>query len=112
VFGSRRNSHAQGANTSSTAENTSNESCINIFPEPFNDLLVWAVLTKRQAMAHLMWQHGEQALAKALIANKLYRAMADEAADDDLEVEISDELRGYAKEFESAALELLDFCYR
>ena len=35
-----------------------------------------------------------------------------EAADDDLEVEISDELRGYASVFESSALELLDYCYR
>ena len=38
--------------------------------------------------------------------------MANEAADDDLEVEIFDELRGYAAEFETEALELLDYCYR
>jgi transient receptor potential cation channel subfamily M member 3 len=83
-----------------------------MFAQPFNELLVWAVLTKRQAMAQLMWQHGEEALAKALIASKLYRAMAHEAADDDLEVEIYDELRGYAGEFETEALELLDYSYR
>ena len=83
-----------------------------VFKEPFNDLLIWAVLTKRQTMALLMWQHGEQALAKALVANKIYRSLALEAADDDLEVEISDELRGYASVFESSALELLDYCYR
>jgi transient receptor potential cation channel subfamily M protein 3 len=80
--------------------------------QPFNELLMWSVLTKRQDMAKLMWHHGEEALAKALIASKLYRAMASEAADDDLEVEIYDELRSYAAEFDREALELLDYCYR
>ena len=50
--------------------------------------LIWAVLTKRQSMARLMWQHGEQAMAKALVAARLYQAMALEAADDDLDVDI------------------------
>ena len=39
-----------------------------IFAQPFNELLIWSVLTKRQDMAKLMWQHGEEALAKALVA--------------------------------------------
>ncbi len=51
-------------------------------------------------MALLMWQHGEEALAKALIACKLYKAMAHEAAEDDLETEIYEELRSYGKVFE------------
>ncbi|XP_061933895.1 transient receptor potential cation channel trpm isoform X3 [Apis cerana] len=83
-----------------------------LFDYPFNELLIWAVLTKRQQMALLMWQHGEEALAKALVALKLYKAMAHEAAEDDLETEVYDELRSYGKEFENIALELLDFCYR
>lgn len=83
-----------------------------LFDYPFNELLIWAVLTKRQQMALLMWQHGEEALAKALVALKLYKAMAHEAAEDDLETEVYDELRGYGKEFENIAVELLDFCYR
>ncbi|XP_070158634.1 transient receptor potential cation channel trpm isoform X2 [Polyergus mexicanus] len=83
-----------------------------LFHYPFNELLIWAVLTKRQQMALLMWQHGEEALAKALVALKLYKAMAHEAAEDDLETEVYDELRGYGKEFENIALELLDYCYR
>ena len=28
------------------------------FDYPFSELIVWAVLTKRQEMAKLMWQHG------------------------------------------------------
>nr|CAD7395366.1 unnamed protein product [Timema cristinae] len=82
-----------------------------LFDYPFNELLTWAVLTKRQEMALLMWQHGEEALAKALVACKLYKAMANEAAEDDLETEIYEELRNYGKEYRKA-LELLDFCYR
>lgn len=83
-----------------------------LFDNPFNELMTWAVLTKRQEMALLMWQHGEEALAKALVACKLYKAMAHEAAEDDLETEIYEELRNYAKEFETIALELLDYSYR
>lgn len=75
-----------------------------LFDYPFNELLIWAVLTKRQQMALLMWQHGEEALAKALVALKLYKAMAHEAAEDDLETEVYDELRGYGKEFENTGI--------
>ncbi|XP_066967422.1 transient receptor potential cation channel trpm isoform X5 [Macrobrachium rosenbergii] len=82
------------------------------FDYPFSELLVWAVLTKRQGMAMLMWHHGEEAIAKALVAAKLYKALAHEAADDDLETEVYEELRSYAKEFETLALEVLDYCYR
>ncbi|XP_020712699.1 transient receptor potential cation channel trpm isoform X4 [Ceratitis capitata] len=83
-----------------------------LFEFPFNELLIWAVLTKRQQMALLMWTHGEEALAKSLVACKLYKAMAHEAAEDDLDTEIYDELRAYAKEFESKGIKLLDFSYR
>ncbi|XP_042218269.1 transient receptor potential cation channel trpm-like [Homarus americanus] len=82
------------------------------FDYPFSELLVWAVLTKRQGMAMLMWQRGEEAVAKALVAAKLYKALAHEAADDDLETEVYEELKGYAKEFETLALEVLDYCYQ
>lgn len=55
-------------------------------------------------MALLMWTHGEEALAKSLVACKLYKAMAHEAAEDDLDTEIYEELRSYAKEFESKGM--------
>ncbi|CAH2089285.1 unnamed protein product [Euphydryas editha] len=83
-----------------------------LFDYPFNELLMWAVLTKRHQMALLMWTHGEEALAKSLVACKLYKAMAHEAAEDDMETEVYEELRHYGKEFETKALELLDYCYR
>ena len=81
------------------------------FEYPFSELIVWAVLTKRQSMAKLMWQHGEQAMAKALVASRLYQALALEAADDDLDVEIYDELNSYSQNFEDLSLTLLEFSY-
>uniref|UniRef100_A0A915DAN2 Ion transport domain-containing protein n=1 Tax=Ditylenchus dipsaci TaxID=166011 RepID=A0A915DAN2_9BILA len=82
------------------------------FKYPFSDLLVWAVLTKRHEMALCMWQHGEEAMAKALVACRLYKSLAKEAAEDYLEVEICDELKKYAEEFRQLSLELLDHCYK
>lgn len=35
-----------------------------LFEYPFHDLMLWAVLMKRQRMALFMWQHGEEAMAK------------------------------------------------
>ncbi|GAB1601203.1 transient receptor potential cation channel subfamily M member 3 isoform X4 [Argonauta hians] len=93
-----------------TLVNTS--SAEELFSYPFHDLMVWAVLMKRQKMALFMWQHGEEAMAKALLACKLYKAMAHEADQDDLEVDISDELRKFAEEFQTLALELLEHCYK
>lgn len=67
------------------------------FNYPFNELLLWAVLMRRQQMALCMWQHGEEALAKALVAGRLYKSMAREAAEDYLEVEICEEIKNYAE---------------
>ena len=39
-------------------------------------------------------------MSKALVASRLCQAMAAEAADDDLDVEIFDELTKFGKEFE------------
>ena len=39
-------------------------------------------------------------MSKSLVAARLYQAMANEAADDDLDVEIYDELKSYSKYFE------------
>ncbi|XP_076334720.1 transient receptor potential cation channel trpm-like isoform X2 [Tachypleus tridentatus] len=82
------------------------------FKYPFNELLIWAVLTRRHKMALYMWQSGEEAIVKAVVASKLYKEMAKEAAEDDLEADIYEELQANAKDFETRALELLDYCYR
>uniref|UniRef100_A0AAF5I2G4 TRPM SLOG domain-containing protein n=1 Tax=Strongyloides stercoralis TaxID=6248 RepID=A0AAF5I2G4_STRER len=82
------------------------------FRYPFNELLIWAVLTKRHEMARCMWEHGEESMAKALIACALNRNLAKEAREDYLDVEISDDLKKNAEEFKHLSLDLLDCCYR
>lgn len=68
------------------------------FIYPYNDLLVWAVLMKRQKMAMFFWQHGEEATVKAVIAYKLYRAMAQEAKESNMMDDASEELKNYSKQ--------------
>ncbi|KAL8568792.1 hypothetical protein ACOMHN_000075 [Nucella lapillus] len=82
------------------------------FDYAFHDLMIWAVLMKRQRMAIFMWQHGEEAMAKALVACTLYRALAHEADQDDLEIELSQEFKSYSTDFQVLALELLEHCYK
>ena len=36
----------------------------NRFRYPYSELMVWAVLLRRQKMARFMWERGEEALAK------------------------------------------------
>lgn len=43
------------------------------FKHPFHDLMVWACLLNRQKMALYMWKHGDEAMAKALVAAKLFK---------------------------------------
>ncbi|GMR33444.1 hypothetical protein PMAYCL1PPCAC_03639, partial [Pristionchus mayeri] len=82
------------------------------FERPFNELLIWAVLTKRQDMAMIMWQHGEEPLAKAVIANRLYSSLAENASDEFIELTLCDELRRNAETFQKLACEFLEACYQ
>ncbi|XP_053321108.1 transient receptor potential cation channel subfamily M member 7-like [Spea bombifrons] len=82
------------------------------FTYPFNELLVWAALTKRQKMALFFWQHGEESMAKALVARKLYQAMAHEARQSVIVDDTSQKLNEYSKEFGELAVELLDKAYQ
>uniref|UniRef100_A0A8C3HW23 non-specific serine/threonine protein kinase n=1 Tax=Chrysemys picta bellii TaxID=8478 RepID=A0A8C3HW23_CHRPI len=82
------------------------------FPYPLNELLLWAVLMKRQKMALFFWQHGEESMAKALVACKVYRSMAHEAKQSDLVDDTSEELKQYSNEFGQLAVELLEQSFR
>ena len=82
------------------------------FDYPFHELLIWAVLMKRQEMAIFMWQQGEEALAKSLVAMKLYKRMAQEAEDDDVNQEEIQILRNSAEVFKQKSLELLKLGYK
>lgn len=59
--------------------------------------MLWAVLTRRHEMAKLFWQHGEEPLAKALAAIRLYKCMSRDVAHDYIEMEVSNQLREYAQ---------------
>ncbi|KAM3876624.1 transient receptor potential cation channel subfamily M member 7 isoform 2-T2 [Diretmus argenteus] len=82
------------------------------FPYPFNELLVWAVLMKRQKMSLFFWQHGEENMAKALVACKLCRSMGYEAKKSDVVDDTSDELKEYSNEFGTLAVDLLEQSFR
>ncbi|KAM9137635.1 transient receptor potential cation channel subfamily M member 6 isoform 3-T3 [Pangshura tecta] len=82
------------------------------FIYPYNDLLVWAVLMKRQKMAMFFWQHGEEAMVKAVVACKLYRAMAHEAKQSNMVDDTSEELKKYSDEFGQLALDVLDNAFK
>lgn len=83
-----------------------------LFKNPYNELLVWAVLMKRHKMAMFVCHRGEETLAMALVAAKLNKSLAREAELDDLDSEISEEYKRYAEEFAALALGLLDKCYK
>ncbi|XP_035991641.1 transient receptor potential cation channel subfamily M member 1 isoform X2 [Fundulus heteroclitus] len=82
------------------------------FQYPFHELMVWAVLMKRQKMALFLWQRGEEAMAKALVACKLYKAMAHESSQSELVDDIYQDLENNSKEFGQLAYELLDQSYK
>ncbi|XP_051702554.2 transient receptor potential cation channel subfamily M member 6 isoform X2 [Oryctolagus cuniculus] len=82
------------------------------FTYPYNDLLVWAVLMKRQRMAMFFWQHGEEATVKAVIACILYQAMAREAEENNMVDDTSEELKNYSKQFSQLALDVLEKAFK
>ncbi|XP_006872223.1 PREDICTED: transient receptor potential cation channel subfamily M member 1 [Chrysochloris asiatica] len=65
---------------------------VSRFQYPFHELMVWAVLMKRQKMAVFLWQRGEESMAKALVACKLYKSMAQESSESELVDDISQDL--------------------
>ncbi|KAF6273414.1 transient receptor potential cation channel subfamily M member 1 [Rhinolophus ferrumequinum] len=85
---------------------------VSRFQYPFHELMVWAVLMKRQKMAVFLWQRGEENMAKALVACKLYKAMAHESSESELVDDISQDLDNNSKDFGQLAVELLDQSYK
>ncbi|KAG7490468.1 transient receptor potential cation channel subfamily M member 7-like isoform X1 [Solea senegalensis] len=81
-------------------------------PFNFNDLFVWAVLQQRQQMALFLWQHGEEALARATVACKLYRSMAFEARQSNMDDNMADRFKAYSLEFGQLAVDVLDTAFR
>uniref|UniRef100_A0A3P9LRN6 non-specific serine/threonine protein kinase n=1 Tax=Oryzias latipes TaxID=8090 RepID=A0A3P9LRN6_ORYLA len=78
----------------------------------FNDLFVWAVLQQRQQMALFLWQHGEEALARAIVGCKLYRSMAFEAQLSSMYDNIAEKFKADSLEFGKLAVDVLDCAFR
>lgn len=70
---------------------------VSRFQYPYHELMVWAVLMKRQKMALFLWQRGEEAMAKALVACKLYKAMAHESSQSELVDDIYQDLENNSR---------------
>ena len=66
------------------------------FKLPYNELLIWAVLSNLHKMALYVWERGDENLAKALVAGKLFKALAEEMAKDELKADVSEELQAHA----------------
>ncbi|XP_015242883.1 PREDICTED: transient receptor potential cation channel subfamily M member 6-like isoform X3 [Cyprinodon variegatus] len=81
-------------------------------PFNFNDLFVWAVLQQRQQMALFLWQHGEEALARAIVGCKLYRSMAFEARQSNMDDIIAERFKAYSMEFGQLAVDVLDCAFQ
>eukprot|EP00794_Sanderia_malayensis_P009474 gene9474-10463_t len=81
---------------------------------PFNQLFIWAVLNNMQKMALLFWKTGEESLAKALVACRLYLEMAgyaeQNALKDDI-VNIVKSLKANGEEFQDYAIDILCQCF-
>uniref|UniRef100_A0A6Q2XII3 Transient receptor potential cation channel, subfamily M, member 7 n=1 Tax=Esox lucius TaxID=8010 RepID=A0A6Q2XII3_ESOLU len=95
-----------------TSNKKASEEMTDSFPYPFNELLVWAVLMKRQKMSLFFWQHGEESMAKALVACKLCRSMGYEAKKSDVVDDTSEDLKDYSNEFGTLAVDLLEQSFR
>lgn len=65
-------------------------------PFNLNDLFVWAILHQRQQMALFLCQHGEEVLARAAVAFKLYRSMAHEARQSSMDDHISERFKTHS----------------
>lgn len=64
---------------------------------PYNELLMWSVLCNMQKMALFMWERGDENLARALVAGKLYYVMAKLTERDEAKTDITDELYAHVE---------------
>ena len=73
------------------------------FKLPYNELLLWAVLSNLHKMALFMWERGDENLAKALVAGRLFKALSEEMAKDELQADISEQLQAHSRFVQNSA---------
>ena len=57
-----------GAVNMTPTESSVTTSASSVFKYPYSELMLWAILLRRQQMAKFMWQMGDEALAKVTVS--------------------------------------------
>lgn len=55
------------------------------------------MLSNLHKMALYVWERGDENLAKALVAGKLFKSLAEEMAKDELKADVSEELQAHSQ---------------
>jgi transient receptor potential cation channel subfamily M protein 2 len=53
----------------------SNDIDETVFPKPFRELFIWAVMLDRTELARFLWERGDSPVLTALLATKLFDSM-------------------------------------
>lgn len=64
---------------------------------PYSELLLWSVLCNMRKMALFMWECGDEHLARALVAGKMFNGMAKVTERDDAYADITDALNAHVE---------------
>ncbi|XP_053387178.1 transient receptor potential cation channel subfamily M member 2-like isoform X2 [Mercenaria mercenaria] len=75
------------------------------------ELFLWAILFNRRELGKMMWRAGEDQLGAALVACAILKALAS-VADDDEELELSQDLEDHANMYEDMAVGVVSECYK
>ncbi|XP_066912684.1 transient receptor potential cation channel subfamily M member 1-like [Clytia hemisphaerica] len=79
--------------------------------DPFKDLFLWAVTCNKMEIAKALWEHGENPIAKALIARKIFLKTAEAYTDhSQYDAHIHAKLEENARYFSDKAIQLLEQC--
>ncbi|CAG5922165.1 unnamed protein product [Menidia menidia] len=108
----QKDQHVSPGNSPGVVLSPDTEGSMLLVPFNFNDLFVWAILQERQQMALFLCQHGEEALARAVVACKLYRSMSFEARQSSMYDNIAERFKAYSLEFGQVAVDVLDCAFR
>ncbi|XP_060580659.1 transient receptor potential cation channel subfamily M member-like 2 isoform X2 [Ruditapes philippinarum] len=77
------------------------------FENPSQELFIWSVLMIRQGMAKLFWAEGKDAIAAALVANSILKAMRSKTDDTEVVLKIQHDI----DEWSELAVGVLSECY-
>uniref|UniRef100_A0A5K3FZT4 LSDAT_euk domain-containing protein n=1 Tax=Mesocestoides corti TaxID=53468 RepID=A0A5K3FZT4_MESCO len=81
----------------------------HLFPEPFQELFIWAVLNNRNALAMLFWRYADDAVPLGLIGCNLYHKIARALPTYDTEGQIM--LTNQKSYLEQTSKEMIELCY-